>query len=408
MSPLRELAESLWSGQRRTDHQSILGGGAPIEEAAPGVAFHAGFANVVAVATGEGLVLVDTGSPMTAPIVYSEVRSWSREKVHTAIFTHGHVDHVMGVSQFEREGALRVIAHEALPARFDRYRLTAGWNTAINQRQFRFPGLAWPTEYRYPDHVYRGRLDLDVGGVRLELHHHRGETDDHTIVWIPHARALCTGDLFIWAAPNCGNPQKVQRYVREWAAGLEAMRGFGAEVLLPGHGPPIFGADRVDLALAETAALLTTIHDQVVALMNQGKRLDEVTANVAIPQELLARPYLRPVYDDPAFIIRTVWRCYGGWWDGNPARLLPPGDAALAAEVAALAGGAAALCERARAAADGGDLAVACQLIEWAHQAAPGDSSILSARRDIYKRRSEGETSLMARAIFGAAADDLV
>jgi len=403
MSRVRELAESLWSGERRTDHTSILAGGAPLEEIAPRVAFCPGFANVVAIATDDGLVLVDTGSPMTAALVHGQVRAWSAAPVHTAIYTHGHVDHVMGTAAFERERPLRVIAHEDVAARFDRYRLTAGWNAAINQRQFRIPGLTWPTEYRYPDLTYRDRLDLDVGGTRLELHHHRGETDDHTIVWIPHARALCTGDLFIWAAPNCGNPQKVQRYVREWADALTAMRGLGAELLLPGHGPPIFGADRVDRALDETARLLATIHDGVVALMNQGKRLDEVLAEIEIPRELLERPYLRPVYDDPAFIVRNVWRRYGGWWDGNPARLLPPRDAALAAEIAALAGGADALAARARTvAAD--DLALACQLVEWAYQAVPTNRQVADARRELYQRRADRETSLMARSIFGAAA----
>lgn len=403
MTRLRELSESLWSGARRTDHTSILAGGAPIEEVAPGIAFFAGFGNVTAVATDAGIVLVDTGSPMTATVVHQQVRSWSPAPVHTAIYTHGHVDHVMGTEPFEREQRLQVIAHEAVPARFDRYRLTAGWNTAINRRQFRVPGLEWPTTYRYPDLTYRLALDLDVGGRRLELHHHRGETDDHTIVWIPDARVLCTGDLFIWAAPNCGNPQKVQRFVREWAVALEVMRTLGAEVLLPGHGPPIFGAARVDQALAETAQLLHTIHDQVVALMNEGKNLDDVVAAVDIPAALLERPYLRPVYDDPAFIVRTVWRRYGGWWDGNPARLLPPRDAALAAEVAALAGGAGPLAERARLVADAGDLALACQLVEWALQAAPDDATVAAARKAIYARRAEAEPSLMARSIFTAA-----
>ena len=137
--------------------------------------------------------------------------------------------------------------------------------------------------------------------------------------------------------------------------------------------------------------------------MNQGKMLDQVVAEVRIPAELLERPYLRPVYDDPAFIVRNVWRRYGGWWDGNPARLLPPRDAALAAEVAALAGGAASLAARARAAADAGDLALACQLVEWAHHVAPADPDVAAARKALYAQRADGETSLMARSIFSAA-----
>ena len=61
---------------------------------------------------------------------------------------------------------------------------------------------------------------------------------------------LYTGDLFIWAAPNAGNPQKVQRYAREWAAALRAMASRGAEVLLCGHGVPVFGRERVAQACA--------------------------------------------------------------------------------------------------------------------------------------------------------------
>src|SRR5207248_3349991 len=107
------------------------------------------------------------------------------------------------------------------------------------------PDLAWPTNYRYPDDTYRDEMSLEVGGVLFELHHDRGETDDHTWTWIPEHRVLCCGDFFIWASPNAGNPQKVQRYPSEWAAALRKMAGLGPEVLLPGHGFPIVGADRV-------------------------------------------------------------------------------------------------------------------------------------------------------------------
>ena len=57
--------------------------------------------------------------------------------MHTAILSHGHIDHVLGAALLE--GA-RIVAHEDVAARFDRYRLTAGWNGAINARQFQLPG----------------------------------------------------------------------------------------------------------------------------------------------------------------------------------------------------------------------------------------------------------------------------
>ena len=109
-------------------------------------------------------------------------------------------------------------------------------------------------------------------------------------------------------------------------------------------------------------------------MMNDGATLDEIVHTVRAPERLLERPYLRPVYDEPEFVVRNVWRLYGGWFDGNPARLKPPRDAVLAAEVAALAGGAVALADRAAEIADDGDLRLAAQLIEWAAAAAPDDA----------------------------------
>ena len=406
MGKVRDAAERLWSGVDDTRGLNPLMTFHGIEEMTSDIAFVSTFANVIAIRTALGLVLVDTGSFMTGKIAAQQVRSWSTEPVHTAIYTHGHADHVCGARHFEPDAPIRVVAHEAVTARFDRYKATAGYNSHINSRQFRMPNVQWPTDYRYPDETYRSSLALEVGGVQIELFHDRGETDDHTWVWLPAQRTLCTGDLFIWASPNCGNPQKVQRYPAEWAAALDKMAMLDAELLLPGHGPPIIGVERVRQALTETSTLLTTIHGQTLGMMNDGARLDDIVHGVEIPSELLDRPYLRPVYDDPVFIIRNIWRLYGGWYDGNPARLKPAPDRAVAEAVAQLAGGVSELAQRATEAADAGDLRVASQLAEWATQACPGDAQARAARTEIYRRRADEETSLMARSIFLAAAEE--
>ncbi len=98
--------------------------------------------------------------------------------------------------------------------------------------------------------------------------------------------------------------------------------------------------------------------------------LDEVGQSVRVDPDMLDRPWLRPLYDEPEFVVRNVWRLYGGWWDSDLAHLKPPCRDSPAIEVAALAGGAPALAARAATLADGGDLRLACQLIEWAHSAA--------------------------------------
>ncbi|MGH9017907.1 MAG: MBL fold metallo-hydrolase, partial [Acidimicrobiales bacterium] len=337
-----ELADKLWRGEIDVSQMHPVGGhNTGLADVADGVAFVPSFANVSAFTTGDGLVLVDTGSEFLAGDVHATLRQWSPLRLDTAVYSHGHIDHVFGVPVFEAEAAERgwappvVVAHDALPARFDRYIVTAGYNQTVNRRQFGLPGLVWPTTYRYPDRTYADHLDLEVGGVAFELHHARGETDDHTWTWVPGAKVLCSGDLFIWASPNAGNPQKVQRYPREWAAALRTMVALEPEVLLPGHGFPVVGADRVRQALSDTAELLESLVEQTLALMNAGARLDEILHTVRAPAALLDRPYLRPVYDEPEFVVRNIWRLYGGWWDGNPATLKPAPEAALARELAA-------------------------------------------------------------------------
>ncbi|HEY8040191.1 MAG TPA: alkyl sulfatase dimerization domain-containing protein, partial [Polyangiaceae bacterium] len=368
------------------------------------VAFVSSFANATAFETGAGLVLVDTGSFLLAGQVHESVRSFTRAPLHTAVYTHGHVDHCFGVELYEAEQKqpARVVAHERVPARFERYRLTHGYNACINARQFQTLA-SWPESFRLPDLTYASALDLDLAGERFELRHALGETDDATWVWVPSRKLVCVGDLFIWATPNAGNPQKVQRYPREWAQALRTIAELPAETLCPGHGPPIFGRDRVQRALTETAELLESLVGQTLAVMNRGGRLDDALATVRAPATLLERPYLRPIYDEPEFVVRNVWRLYGGWWDGDPSHLKPARARELAREIAALAGGARRLADRATALASSGELALACHLAESAWLAAPGDDGIARVRTDVYAARARAETSLMARGVFRAA-----
>ena len=425
-----DLADRLWTGEVTTSEVHPLSPSAGMAEVADGVGFVPSFANVSAVSTDDGLILVDTGSVFMAAGIHETLRAWDPGRLHTAVYSHGHIDHVFGVPVWAAESAEAgwpepvVVAHEALPARFDRYIMTAGYNGIINRRQFDIDSLQWPTEYRYPDRTYRDHLELDIGGTRAELHHAKGETDDHTWTWFPGSKVLCCGDLFIWASPNAGNPQKVQRYPLEWADALRQMLALydgpdgGPEVLLPGHGFPVMGGQRVMQALTDTADLLESLVNQTLALMNSGARLDEVIHTVTPPAHLMERPYLQPVYDEPEFVVRTVWRLYGGWWDGNPATLKPAPERALALELAELAGGAAVLADRALAllpeatptggdappGPDDGALRLAGHLAELAWLAAPGDPGIQDVRRTVFTRRADAASSTMAHGVFSWAA----
>jgi alkyl sulfatase BDS1-like metallo-beta-lactamase superfamily hydrolase len=112
------------------------------------------------------------------------------------------------------------------------------------------------------------------------------------------------------------------------------------------------------------------------------------------------------MYDEPEFVIRNIWRLYGGWYDGNPARLKPPSDQAVGTEIVDLVGSVDAVIARAQQRSEEGDHRLACHLIELAAAAEPESHQVHDARRAIYTKRRAAETSLMAKGIFkGAAAN---
>jgi alkyl sulfatase BDS1-like metallo-beta-lactamase superfamily hydrolase len=405
--PIRDLAEACWSGAVPAAELWKPTGRA--EELSPGVLFLHTFANMTVLRTGAGLVLIDTSNYAARARTFALVRSLDASPIFAAVYTHGHADHALGLPPFlvearERGWARpRIVGHRNVAARFARYRRTNGYNALINARQFGIPPT-WPMDYDDPDVVYDTETTLAAGGVTLRLHHARGETDDHTWLWWAERRILWTGDQFIWVAPNVGNPQKVQRYAAEWAASLRAMSALAPELLIPGHGPPILGAARVGQALDDTAEWLETLERETVARMNAGATLDEILAQVRPPAHLATRPYLQAVYDEPEYVIRNIWRLYGGWWDGVTAHLKPAREAALGAEVARLAGGVEALVTRARQLAAEGELALAGHLIDWAVAVAPESRPAHAARAEIYTARARDAAALMTRGIFTAAA----
>jgi len=412
---IRELAERHWQGDGDLEHgehpvRPIAG--RQSEEIADGLLYVKSVASANTLDTGEGLVMLDTGGAFDTNHLHAQVRAWRPSTpLAAAVFSHHHVDHVFGTAPFESDAEANgwrrpvVYGHEEMPAHFARYAKTQGWNTAINQRQFAGDGsMKWPTEFRLPDVTYRDKITFTEGDLTFELNPARGETDDATWTWVPERRILHPGDLFIWAVPNAGNPQKVQRYLSEWALALRQMATLDAEIMLSGHGLPVFGAERIRAALTDTAELLDSIEHQTIALMNEGRSLDHVIHAVEVPAHLSDKPYLRPVYDHPQFLVRNVWRRYGGWYDGEPDNLLPAPRAAQAIEWVALAGGLAKVLARVQELVDAGDLRLACHLAEFAVLAEPAATDAHSMRASVYAARSEQQESSMARNILGHAA----
>ena len=123
------------AANRITHELSELGNGIAVVEA---------FSHSVLFETDEGLLAFDASGGMGGDRVVRAVRGWSDSRFHTLVYTHGHIDHVGGSGYFKADAtargleAPRVVAHENVSRRFERYELTnyakPGWESRHNRR----------------------------------------------------------------------------------------------------------------------------------------------------------------------------------------------------------------------------------------------------------------------------------
>ena len=179
MSTIRELADRHWEGEGDLVHEHHPV--APVnhrqaEELLDGVLYVKSIASVSALDTGDGLVMLDTGGWFDVDHVYDAVRGWrATSPLAAAVYSHHHVDHIFGTRRFEEEADSQgweqpvVYAHEDVPAHFDRYARTTGWNSAINTRQFGFglTRLEFPGEFRRPRRDVLGLAHLRARRAHL-------------------------------------------------------------------------------------------------------------------------------------------------------------------------------------------------------------------------------------------------
>ena len=375
------------------------------------------------VITGEGLVVVDTGMPQGGPDRVRRIRERTDAPFHTIIYSHGHGDHVGGVHAFledaEQKGhpRPRIVGHELVARRFDKYWMLAGRGRYIGSLQFPGPEMqtarsqrgasAQPSPYVYPDTTFSDYMEFRLGGLTFELRHAPAETDDTIWVWVPERKLAMIGDLLIGGAPNTGNPLKEQRYTLEWAEALEKIAEKEPDFIIAG--PGVLRGGLAKERCQKTARFLRYIHDEVVRLLNEQYWIEDILDRLTIPEDMANDPWLAGVYGHPTFIIHDVYRRYTGWYDGNPSQLFPSHSVAIAAEVVKLSG-AGQIIKRARQLQKEGRTQLALHIVDFALTGAD-DASLRdeasALKADLLRTRADEVQNFIAGNIMRTSAEAL-
>lgn len=364
-----------------------------VTQIAPGLSYVIGrnvSSNTIVLDTPAGAVIIDTSRPPASRAHFDLLQTAGVTKAAYVILTHGHGDHTGGVALWKGAGA-KVVAHEAFGEFLSYQRMLAGFYARRNAAQFQFAGgggAAAAPDPRVaaqsvgllsiaPDITFRDTLDLDVGGVKLQLIHTPGETPDHLTVWAPHLKAAFLGDNFYESFPNMYTLRGTRpRWPLEYIASLEKVLALEPEIVVPSHGPAIVGRDNIKAQLTKMRDAIVYVHEAVLKGMNQGKGVHQLMQEIKLPPEL----DVGEGYGKISWSVRGMYESYVGWFSGDAAEMFPQGRSSVSPELVTLAGGPTAIADEAMKLLGQGKLVEALHLTSIGLEGAPGDKDVLRAR----------------------------
>ena len=334
-------------------------------------------------------ILVDTLTSMeVAETVASEFKKITSKPIKTIIYTHFHADHVSGTEAFVSKediesGKVEIICQEQLTGHVIRdVGLIAPilGRRAIYQFGMRLPlgedgtvgaGLGPPQRpgrrtFAPPSKTFDDFYQGEAGGIKFEIYLNPSETEDQCAVWLPETKTLLSADAVYKSFPNIYALRGTRfRNPMIWANGIDRLREFEAETLIPHHGYAIEGKDKIEDLLIDYRDAIQFVHDQTLRYMNKGYTYDEIMELVEMPDHLRDHPWLGEFYGSYKHSIPAIFVGYLGWFQGDPVSLDPIPWKEKASRYVEMMGGRNKLIEATKTALSEGDDKWAAELSTW-------------------------------------------
>jgi glyoxylase-like metal-dependent hydrolase (beta-lactamase superfamily II) len=186
------------------------------------------------------------------------------------ILTHHHYDHSSGAHRLREATGAQVVVHRDEETLLLHPREESGdFEIPEDQKEAREQAKKWMAEAAKATPGVR--LDdgdvLTIGGLHLRAIHAPGHTAGHLCVLLEEEGVLFAGDNVLGV--GTGVVGDMAEYIRS----LKKMQGANADLLLPGHGPPVKDPQR---KMQELIDHRHQREEQIVALLGEGK--DSVAA----------------------------------------------------------------------------------------------------------------------------------
>ena len=264
-----------------------------------------------------------------------------------------------------------------------------------------------------PTRIIEGKgEELTIDGVRMVFQNTPGtEAPAEMNTWFPQFKAF-------WAAENItGTIHNIYTLrgalVRDalyWSKQInEALYRFGgeAEVMFASHNWPRWGNARIQEVMRAQRDAYAHLNNRVLHLANQGVTINEIHNVYRQPKSLQQQWAAHSYHGSEEHNSRAVINRYLGYWDGNPATLIPLSPRETAPLYVSMMGGAEKILAKAGELHSHGEDLQAMELLNKLVYAEPDNIAAKQLLADVFEQIGYQKESSSVRNAFLAAALDL-
>jgi len=394
-------------------------------------------ANITFVKGDTGWIIFDTlANSETAKAALDLVNQHLGSRpIKAVIYSHNHADHFGGIRGLIDEadvksGKIKLIAPHGFMEHAISENVYAG--NAMSRRLFYQYGLTLPAgptghvDQAIGKGIPNGTISLiapnlvitepvqslTIDGLEMEFQlTPNTEAPSEMNTWFPKLKTF-------WAAENItGTIHNIYTLrgapVRDslaWSKYInQALHKYGkqAEIMISSHNWPKWGNARIQEVMKGQRDMYAHLNNQVLHLANSGVTINEIHNEYSVPKSQQRNWFSRGYHGSFEHNSRGVINRYLGYWDANPATLIPASPRESAPLFVEMMGGAKKIIKRSKVLIESGDYRLAQELLNKLVYAEPNNQKAKYLLADSFEQLGYQQESPSVRNSFLAAAQEL-
>jgi alkyl sulfatase BDS1-like metallo-beta-lactamase superfamily hydrolase len=419
--------------------QAILNMNYGLYEVMPGIYQVRGYdlANITFIKGKTGWIVFD---PLTAKETAAAALKFINEQlgerpVVAVVYSHSHADHFGGVRGVVdeadvRSGKVKIIAPVGFMDHAVAENVYAG--NAMTRRLFYQYGVLLPrSPFGHVDqsigkNTAAGNLglippnvivekdfeEITVDGVRMIFQNTPGtEAPAEMNTYFPDMKAFWAAENIVATVHNIYTLRgALVRDALEWSKQINvALYRFGreAEVMFASHSWPRWGNERIQEVMRAQRDIYANLNNDVLHLANQGVTVNEIHNAYRPPKSLQDQWAAHSYHGSEEHNSRAVVNRFLGYWDANPATLIPLSPRDSAPLYVEMMGGAKNIMKKGKKLFDQGKYRHAMEILNKLVFAEPDNQTARDLLADVYEQIGYQKESPSVRNSFLAGAYEL-